>query len=118
MEQQRHSDSYQWWKFLEHWCLLLSVLIIFVTVQAFFFFLDLTGTTWVCFLAASFALMLSGAALIVNAKLPAYRSGRFLSFGIKSVPEHLTRRYRWGWRLLLAGMAVALCLLLSRHDML
>jgi hypothetical protein len=117
MEQRRHSDSYQWWKFLEHWGLLLNVLVIFVAVQVFLFFVNLTGTAWVCFLAGSFALMVSGAALILYAKMPAYRGGRFFIFGIKSVPEHLAGYYRWGWRLFLAGVALALCLLLSRHDM-
>ena len=117
MEQRRRNDDYQWWKFLEHWGLLGHVVIVLLMMQVFLFFVNLTGTAWVCFLAGSFALMLSGAALIVYAKMPAYRSGRFFSFGVKSVPEHLARHYRWGWRLFLAGMVVALCLLLSRHDM-
>jgi hypothetical protein len=59
--------------------------------------------------------MLTGAVLLLQAKMPVYRSGRFFTFGIKSVPAHLAGRNRWGWRLFLAGTAVALCLMLSRH---
>ena len=118
MEPRRHSDSYQWLKFLEHYGLLLNVLLIFVVVEVLLFFVSLTGTAWVCFLAGSFALMVAGGALIIYAKLPAYRSGHFFSFGVKSVPEHLARHYRWGWRVFLAGMVLGLCLLVSRHEML
>lgn len=116
MRSHKTNDSYQWIPFLEHWGMLLTVVAVFLAMQVFLFFVNLTGTAWICFLAGSFTLMLSGATLIVYAKTPAYRSGRFFTFGVKSVPEHLVRHYRWGWRLFLAGMVVGLCLLLSRHD--
>jgi len=80
------------------------------------FFVNLTGGAWMCFLGLAYVLMASGAGLIGYAKWPAYRRGGLLSFGVKSVPEHLTRHYRWGWRLFVAGVAVTTCLLLSRHD--
>lgn len=38
------------------------------------------------------------------------------TFGIKSVPEPFHCVYRWGCRLFLFGVAMSLCLLLSKHD--
>ncbi len=78
------------------------------------FFTHLTGTPWIWSFVASFALMVFGGVLIACAKLPAYRSGRFLTFGLKSVPEHLQGYYRWGWRIFLFAVVLGLCLLLSR----
>ncbi len=55
-----------------------------------------------------------GGFLIAYAKLPVYRSGRFFTFGLNSVPEHLRGFYRWGWRVFLFGVVLSLCLLLSK----
>ena len=115
METKGHSDGYQWVKFLEHWGMLLAVLIAVITSQVFLFFMNLSGAPWIYFFIASFVLLFSGAALIVYAKFPVYRSGRFFTFGVKSVPEHLTGYYRWGWRVFLFGVVLSLCLLLSRR---
>src|SRR5262245_43594239 len=104
MKCHKNNDSYQWAKLVEHWGWLLSVIIVFLGMQMFLFFMTLTGTPWIYFLVGSFVLMIFGSALIVYAKLPAYRNGRFFTFGAGSVPEHLVRHYRWGWRLFLTGM--------------
>lgn len=109
--------SYQWIPFLEHWGWLVTVLTVFAVMRVFLFFVTLTGVPWICFFVGSFMLMLTGGGLILHAKMPAYRSGRFFSFGIASVPSHLTGCYRWGWRLFLAGTVVAVLLLFSRHDL-
>jgi len=114
MRSHNNRDSYQWMTFLEHWGFLLAVGALFLGMQVVMFFLNLTGAAWICFLAGSFALMISGACLIGHAKWPTYRSGRFMAFGIKSVPAQLASFYRWGWRLFLAGTTIALCLLLSK----
>ena len=114
---QKSSDSYQWIPFWEHWGWLVTVLAVFAGMHIFLFFVTLTGVPWICLFVGSFALMFTGGSLLLHAKMPAYRSGRFFSFGIGSVPTHLTRCYRWGWRLFLAGMVVAILLLFSRHDL-
>ena len=101
--------------FLEHWGLLVSLLLAVVLCQVLMFFFNLRGEPWIYFFVASMALLVSGAVLIVYAKMPAYRSGRFFTLGVKSVPEHLAGFYRWGWRIFLFGIVLSLCLLLSRQ---
>lgn len=101
--------------FLEHWGFVLTVLFAVVVSQVLMFFFNLRGKPWSYFFVASMALLILGAALIVYAKLPAYRSGRFFTFGVKSVPERLAVYYRWGWRVFLFGVVLSLCLLLSRQ---
>jgi hypothetical protein len=78
------------------------------------FLSQLSGAPWIWFFTASFAFMISGGSLLFYAKLPLYRSGRFFTFGAKSVPQHLAGFYRWGWRVFLFGVVLGLCLLLSR----
>ncbi len=109
--------SYQWIPFLEHWGWLSAMLAVFAAMHVFLFFVTLTGVPWVCFFVGSFALMFTGGSLLLRAKIPAYRSGRFLTFGIRAIPTHLTWSYRWGWRLFLAGMIVGGLLFFSRHDL-
>ncbi len=101
-------------KFFEHWGFLVSVIVSILVIQLFAFFVNLNGALWIRFFFASFALMLFGAALIAFAKLPVYRSGRFFTFGIKSVPQRLIGYYKWGWRIFLSGMILSLCLFLSK----
>ena len=100
---------------LEHWGFLLTVLVSIAVLQLFMFFLNLNGKPWIYFFVASMVILFCGAAMIVYAKIPVYRSGRLFTFGIKSVPEHLVGYYRWGWRVFLFGVALSLCLLLSRQ---
>jgi hypothetical protein len=100
--------------FLEHWGLLLTAALGLLVSQVVVFFMRLSGTPWIWFFGASFALMIIGGTLIACAKFPAYRSGRFFAFGPKSVPAHLQVYYRWGWRVFAFGVVLSLCLLWSR----
>jgi hypothetical protein len=101
--------------FMEHWGFFLTALVTLAVLQIFMFFLNLNGKPWIYFFVASLVLLLSGAAMIVYAKIPVYRSGQFFTFGVKSVPERLAGCYRWGWRVFLFGVVLSLCLLLSRQ---
>jgi len=112
MEHRSRSDG--WETFLEHWGFLLVVVVAFLASQALMFFTRLNGAPWIWIFVGSFALMILGGSLIGYAKLPAYRSGRFFTFGVKSFPEHLAGYYRWGWRVFLSGIVLGLCLLLSK----
>jgi len=112
MEYQRQNNGLQ--TLLEHWGFILSVLLGVVVLQILMFFFNLNGKSWIYFFIANMVLLVSGAALVVGAKLPVYRSGQFLTFGIKSVPKNLAGCYRWGWRVFLFGVVLSLCLLLSR----
>ncbi len=100
--------------FLEHWGLLLTAILAVVSAQVLMFFVNLRDEPWIYFFATSMALQISGAALIIYAKVPVYRSGQVFTFGVKSVPEGLAGFYRCGWRVFLIGVMLSLCLLLSR----
>jgi hypothetical protein len=112
MEERRQSNGLQ--TFLEHWGLWLFGISAVLVAQVLFFFTQLSGAPWIFFFTGSFAFMVFGGGLIVYAKLPVYRSGRFFTFGVSSVPHHLAGVYRWGWRIFLFGVVVGVCLLLSK----
>ncbi|MEI8291031.1 MAG: hypothetical protein WCH99_16320 [Verrucomicrobiota bacterium] len=112
METQKDSRGLR--TFLEHWNFAFVAFFAIVASQVLEFFSRLCGTPWIAFFVAGFALMVLGGGLIVYAKFPVYRSGRFFTFGIKSVPEHLRRVYRRGWSVFLFGVVLSLCLLLSK----
>lgn len=101
--------------FLEHWGMVLPVLVIFVLAPVLLFFMNLSGMPWIYFFIASEILLFSGAGLILYAKLPVYRSGRFFTFGVKIIPPEFAGFYKWGWRVFLLGVILSLCLLLSRR---
>lgn len=111
----KYGAGYQWAMFLEHWIILLIAIVAMVVSQVLMFFANLDGTPWIYFFVAAFVLLSLGAALIVYAKLPVYLSGQFFTFGVRSVPGRLAGCYRWGWRVVLFGVVLALCLLLSRQ---
>jgi hypothetical protein len=113
MERRKEGNGLE--TFLEHWGLTISMLIIAAGAQFFLFFTNLTGKPWIYFCLAGMAMQVIGAALILYAKFPVYRSGQFFTFGVKSIPEHLARFYRWGWRIFLFGVVLSLCLLLSKR---
>ena len=100
--------------FLEHWNILIVAVVAFIAFKVLDFFMRLSGAPRLWFLFAAFALMISGGGMITYAKLPVYRSGRFFTFGFRSVPAHLQGVYRWGWRVFLFGVVLSLCLLLSK----
>jgi hypothetical protein len=112
MDYQKQSNGL--WTFLEHWQFVSFAVVAVVATCVLDFFTELSSTPWICFFAASFALLAFGGSLIGYAKFPVYRSGRFFTFGVKSVPGHLAGYYRWGWRVFLFGVVLSLCLLLSR----
>jgi hypothetical protein len=111
METQKNSNG--WQTLFGHWQFTLPAIAALLTWQLIEFFENLCGVPWVCFSAASFALMILGAVLIAYAKLPVYRSGYFLTFGLKSVPDQTRKYYRWGWRVFLFGVLLSFCLFLS-----
>lgn len=113
MDYERQSNGLQ--TFLEHWGCLLTALVAIAFGNLLTFFFNLAGRPWIYFFIASMVLLLVGAAMIGNAKLPLYRTGRFLTFGVKSIPVGLVGYYRWGWRLFSFGVALSLCLLLSKQ---
>lgn len=100
--------------FFEHWQFAVLAVLVLFTTEVLDFFENLCGTSWICFCAASFVLMICGAGLIGYAKFPVYRSSRFFTFGVNSVPDEMRRFYRWGWGVFLFGALLSLCLLLSK----
>ncbi len=111
MDRRSHTNGLE--TFLEHWGILVTVLVAVVAGKLLTFFAGLSGLPWLWYLAASFALMVVGGGLIGYAKLPVYRNGRLFTFGLKAVTEELHGFYRWGWRVFLFGVVLGLCLLLS-----
>lgn len=112
MDRQTRSNGLE--TFLEHWGILITVLLALAAGEALDFFMGLSGAPWIWFFVTAFALMILGAGLIVYAKFPVYRSRRFFTFGLRSLPQTLVGCYRWGWRVFLFGVVLGLCLLLSR----
>lgn len=113
MEYRSQNNGFQ--TYMQHCGMLVPVLVAVVVSEALTFFFNLSGKPWICFFMTSAFLLISGATLIVYAKIPIYRSGRFFTFGIKSVPQNMAVCYRWGWRIFLFGAALSICLLLSKH---
>jgi hypothetical protein len=113
MEYHRETNGLK--TFLENWWFLSVIVLAIVTSEVLSFFYNLSGMRWIYFFTGSQALLFIGAALILRAKIPVYRSGRFFTFGPKYIPENLAAYYRWGWRVFLFGVALSLCLLLSKQ---
>ena len=112
MEYKRH--TYGGRTFIEHCGFSLIALTAIIGSWILMFLSHLTGQSWINFFVADMALLLSGTILIAYAKLPAYQAGRFFTFGINSVPANRSAFYRWGWRLVLSGVLLSLCLLLPK----
>jgi len=113
METKRDSKGLR--TFFEHWNIAFIAIVAVLTLQVLDFFTHLGGTPWIYFFVTSFALMILGGGLIGYAKPPVYRTGRFFTFGGKSVPERLRGFYRWGWGVFLFGVLLSLGLLLSKQ---
>lgn len=113
MEHLARSNGFQ--TFLEHWWFVLAAIIAVVSSQILMFFTRLSGTPWIWCFSVACVSMVVGGVLIFFAKLPVYRSGRFFTFGLKSVPERLRVLYKWGWLVFLFGVVLGFCLLLSRQ---
>ena len=103
-----------WETFFEHCGLMVAILAVVILSPVMLFFINLSGKAWIYFFIASEILLLSGAGLILYAKIPVYRSGQFFTFGVKTIPKEFACFYRWGWRVFLLGVLLSLCLLLSK----
>ncbi len=115
MKHSTDNDSYQWIKFMEHWGLTGMGLLVVLSMPVMMFFINLDGLLWMGFVAAGFGMMLFSAGLIAHAKFPAYRQGRFFSFGVRTIPRSRVPAYLWGWRLFMTGLLLTLHLIfLSR----
>jgi len=90
--------------------MLLMAIMGIVGIQLVLFFSHLNGTRWISCYFAALTIATLGIALLVYAKLPLYRQGRFFTFGSRALPESRRAFYRWGYRC--AGLAVALLLFL------
>src|SRR5947209_16947039 len=93
--------------FVEHWNIVIVAVVAVIAFKLLDFFMGLSRAPWLWFFSAAFALTISGGGLITYAKLPVYRSARFFTFGLKSVPAHLQAIYRWGWRVFLFGAVLS-----------
>jgi hypothetical protein len=113
MDYNRNSNGMM--TFMENWSLLFVGITAFLCFGILDFFQNLSGIPWIYFFVASMTLLVSGTTLILIAKMPVYRSGRFFTFGLKSIPERLAGFYRWGWRVFLFGVVLSLCLMLSEQ---
>lgn len=113
MEYRKNNNG--WLAFWEHWHFFVAALSIMAGMAVLTFFNNLTGMPWIHFFMADTVLLFLGAGLILYAKFPLYQSGRFFTFGIGSIPQGLKGFYRWGWRIFLIGVALSLCLLLSKQ---
>ncbi len=67
--------------------------------------LSIHGAAWIWAAGTAFSVAILGAVLLFIAKLPVYRQGRFLTFGIQALPMSSHRFYRWGCRCSLLGIA-------------
>lgn len=100
--------------FLEHWYLPLFMVGAPVANWCFFGLARLHGGWWLGACVAAIVLQVAGAGMIAYAKAPVYRSGRWLTFGVGSVPADRAGCYRWGWRVFVTGVVVSLGLLMGK----
>ena len=88
MEHRSRSNGLE--TFLEHWGFVVVAIVVVLASQVLMFFMRLSGTPWIWFFVASFALMTVGGGLISCAKFPAYRRA-----GDSSLLESSQSRYIW-----------------------
>lgn len=77
----------------------------------------LTGppaSRWLLVFTAACAFSVTGALLILRAKLPVYGQRRFFTFGPGALPTNRLTAYRWGWILVLGGAGWLCWLSLAR----
>ena len=70
-------------------------------------------TVWLWVAAFSFSLASAGAVMLLIAKWPLYRRGRFLTVGKRGLPPSSHRLYDWGCRCSLTGCALLALLLVA-----
>lgn len=72
------------------------------------------GLPWIVAYAAAVLMVMIGAVKLFRAKLPLYRQGRYFTWGPGDLPEASLPLYRSAMRWIVAGVGVALLLLLPR----
>jgi len=87
--------------------------LIAIAVFLFNLILSIHGILWIWAAAVSCGVGLLGVLLLFIAKLPLYRQRRFLTFGIRSIPESNHGFYRWGCRCSIVGCLFMLLLWLA-----
>jgi hypothetical protein len=106
------------WLPVDQWIALLGpftiAFIAIITAQLLDFFTELSATGRPWWYVIALAVSISGASLILSAKLPLYRQGRIFTFGSRELPESRRAFYRWGYRFFLLGAVVLLFVSLSR----
>ena len=70
----------------------------------------LTGAAWISCYFSALAVSAVGVSLLFYAKLPLYRQRRFFTFGSRALPEQRRPFYRWGYRCVMVGVAILICL--------
>jgi hypothetical protein len=113
MEYRRDSQGLH--TFVEHCGPFSPLIVIGVGGHLFLSLLQANQGVWLGACVLGMALQVSGAMLIGYAKLPTYRAGQFLTFGLKSVTAARARKYRWGWRVFFIGVAASALLLTARQ---
>ena len=74
---------------------------------------SLHGGEWIAVYGCALLTAISGAVCLFRAKLPLYRQRRFFTFGSRHLPQASRRIYSIGKRLSIAGISVAVVLLLQ-----
>jgi hypothetical protein len=104
-------DSHGQRTFCEHWWMLILTLYVLLPAFIFHRLTQLDTQSWLTLSVGTIVIQVAGACLICYAKLPTYRSGRYFTFGVKSVPASRASHYRRGWRWFAIGVVLSLILL-------
>jgi len=91
-------------------CLPLLVLTAATAVSAFAS-TSLHGRGPQYWFVASIVTGILGVCLLIYARLPLYRQGKFLTFGPKDLPPRRLPAYRWAWRLVVLTIFMQVLLL-------
>jgi hypothetical protein len=75
---------------------------------------DLLGGLWIAAYAGAISIVAFGGTLIFKAKLPVYRDRRFLTFGVRALPDSSIPLYQRGWKCVFVGTVLAGFLLVTR----
>jgi hypothetical protein len=74
---------------------------------------SLRGWLWVAAYSCALLIAAVGAGYLFRARLPLYRQHRFFTLGSRHLPPASLPLYRRGWRLSIAGMLLAVLLLIK-----
>jgi hypothetical protein len=76
--------------------------------------LSLRGWQWIIAYCCALLIAIIGAVYLFRAKLPLYRQHRFFTFGSRHLPASSIPLYRRGCRLSIAGILLAIVLLITQ----